>query len=123
VTISSPACRQPLSIAERGRIGECSLDLVGAGEHFSESVAKAQWNASASLLLLAELLAEALDATRGVDQALLASEERMALGADVGMDLGLGGARLEGVAAGALHGGRVVLWMDAGLHGSLWVRD
>src|SRR6185503_14326345 len=50
--VLSPELGQPLSIAERGRIGECSLDLVGAGEHFSESVAKAQWNASASLLLL-----------------------------------------------------------------------
>src|SRR5688572_13830814 len=56
------------------------------------------------LALLRELLAEALDAAGRVDHALLAGEERVAVGADVGMDFGDGGARLEGVAAGALRG-------------------
>jgi len=73
--------------------------------------------------VLPELLAEALNASRGVDQALLAREERVALRADVGVNLGLRGAGLEGVSAGALHGRRVVLWMDAGLHCYLFSSD
>ena len=71
------------------------------------------------LALLRELLAEALDATGRIDQALLAGEERMAVGAHVGMDLGDRRTRLERVAAGALRGGRVVRRMDIGFHGSL----
>ena len=50
-----------------------------------------------------ELAAEALDAAGGVDQLLLAGEERVAGGADFDDDVALvGGARLEVVAAGAL---------------------
>src|SRR5690348_858501 len=64
------------------------------------------------------LLAEALHAACGVDETLLAREERVALGAHVGMDLGDRGARLEGVAARALHDCGGVLGMDVGLHES-----
>ena len=62
--------------------------------------------------LLRELLAEALDATSGIEQTLLAGVERVALRADVGVDLGDRGARLERISAGALHGGGGVLGMD-----------
>src|SRR5690606_929502 len=51
------------------------------------------------------LLAEALHATRRVDQLLLAREERMAGSADVQMDLVLGGSSLERIATRAPDGG------------------
>ena len=55
---------------------------------------------------LGELAAEALDATCGVDQLLLAGEERVAGGADFEQDVAfVRGAGLETVAAGALDGG------------------
>ena len=47
-------------------------------------------------------LLEALDASGGVDQLLLAGEERMAGGADLQAHLVLGGVGLEGVAARAV---------------------
>jgi hypothetical protein len=51
-----------------------------------------------------ELAAEALDASGGVDQLLLAGEERVAGGADFDDDVALvRGTRLEDVSAGALH--------------------
>ena len=52
---------QPLGIAQGSRIGECPLDLVGAREHFGESIAKRQRTASAPLP--AKLLPEAFDTT------------------------------------------------------------
>src|SRR5690242_7451721 len=53
------------------------------------------------LFLVGQLLAEALDAALGVDDLLLARVERVALGADFDLQLLLGGARREGVAAHA----------------------
>ena len=51
---------------------------------------------------------EALHLTAGVDEPLLAGEERVAARADVDAELWLGGPRLEPVAAAALdHGGLV----------------
>ena len=62
---------------------------------------------------------EALDATGGIDDALLAREERVALAADLGVQPLLGGARLERVAARADDGRFNVVGMDLGLPGSL----
>jgi len=63
---------------------------------------------------LRELAAEALDAACRVDQLLLAGEERVARGADFDDDVALvGGARLERVAAGALHVDVAVTGVDS----------
>src|SRR5579863_7192778 len=63
-------------------------------------------------------LSEALDATSGVDQLLLAGEERVAVGADfdfksVALDGGTGG---EIVAAGAVHRDGVIVGVNTGFH-------
>ena len=59
---------------------------------------------------------EALDAAAGVHQLLLARVERVAVRADLDVELGLRRARLERVPAGARDGREDVLGMDAGLH-------
>src|SRR5215471_1611171 len=63
-----------------------------------------------------EPLLEALDATARVDELLLAGVERVALRADLDVQLGLGGACHERVATRAVHGRHDVLGMDIGLH-------
>src|SRR6476619_6973775 len=65
---------------------------------------------------LLEAALEALDATAGVHQLLLARVERVAVRAHLDVQLGLGRARLELVPAGAVNGGEDVLGMDLGLH-------
>ena len=63
---------------------------------------------------LGELAAEALDATCGVDQLLLAGEERVAGGADFEDDVTLvRGAGLEVISAGAFDGGDGVVWVNS----------
>ena len=63
-------------------------------------------------LLTAETLVEALNTSAGVDQLLLTSVERMALGANFDVDLGLGGTSLDDVAACAGDGAvNVVGWI------------
>src|SRR3989442_3060029 len=60
---------------------------------------------------------EALDAAGGVDDLLLAGEERMAVAADLDVQLGPGRAGHEGVAARAAHDlGEHVTGVDALLH-------
>jgi hypothetical protein len=66
--------------------------------------------------LLAVLLTEALDASGGIDELLLAREKRVALGADVGVNLRLGRSGLVRISASAPDGGRSVNWMNIGLH-------
>ena len=112
---------QRVRVAQRGGIGECPLDLGCPSQNVSESVSERQSRASARLL--AELLPETLDASRSVDEALLAGEERVTLQADVRVNLGLSGTSLERIAAGALHSRRMVLGMDIGFHANLDVRD
>ena len=108
---------QPLRVAQRGRVGERLLDLGRSSQDVREAVSKRQGRASARLL--AELLAEALDASGRIDETLLAGEERMALRTDVRMDLGLSRSSLERIAAGALHSRRMVFGMDVGFHANL----
>src|SRR5918999_5938419 len=60
--------------------------------------------------------AEALHAAAGVDQLLAARVERVAVRADLDVQLRLGGARPELVAARAAHVRRSVLGVDLGLH-------
>src|SRR5262249_23171023 len=60
---------------------------------------------------------EPLDTAGGVDELLLAREERVAGAADLQTDLVLGGMGLKGVAAGPDHGHHVHRRMDVFLHG------
>src|SRR5207247_486231 len=64
---------------------------------------------------------EALDATARVNQLLAPGVEGVAVGADLDVQLGLGRARMELVAARAAHVGVDVLGMYARLHGELSV--
>src|SRR4051794_37227838 len=64
---------------------------------------------------------EAVDAATGVDELLAAGVEGVAVRADLDVNLGLRGARLELVAARAADVGLDVLGVDIGLHGRLSV--
>src|SRR5690606_38406718 len=59
---------------------------------------------------------EAVHAALGVDQLLAAREERVAVGADLEVQILFGGAGLPRRAAGAVNRDLVVIGMDAGLH-------
>src|SRR5260221_7769172 len=63
------------------------------------------------------LLLELLDAARRVNELHLAGEERMARRADFGVDVFLGAARGELVAAAAGDGGFFVFRVDVFFHG------
>jgi hypothetical protein len=111
----APQLGELARIAKARRVGERPLDLFGTNERRRKSIAERQ-GAPASARLLRELLTEPLDAARRVDEALLARVERVALRADVGVNLRLRRTSLECIAAGALHSGRGVLGMDVGFH-------
>src|SRR5580698_6740052 len=72
-----------------------------------------------SVFLPAVLLPEPLNASRSVDQLLLPGVERVAVRADVRMDLRLGRARLECIAARADDRRGCVFWMNVGFHSLL----
>src|SRR2546421_5298770 len=63
---------------------------------------------------LLEAALEALDTSAGIHQLLLARVERVALGADLDVQLRLRGTRLERVPAGAVHVRVDVVGMDVG---------
>src|SRR5688500_15796264 len=69
--------------------------------------------------LRAELLREAIDAAFGVDQLLAAGEERVAVRADVEVELLAGGAGRPRMAAGAVDGNFVVFRVEIRLHVSV----
>ena len=60
-----------------------------------------------------ETLVEALDASAGIDQLLLTREERVALGADINLNVLFGGKNLDHIAAVAGDGGLFAGRMDA----------
>src|SRR5215471_10542637 len=62
-------------------------------------------------------LAEAVDATRRIDQLLRPRVEGVAGRADVDREIAAGGLRDEGIAARAGHAGRGVVGVNAFLHG------
>src|SRR5579885_1994912 len=66
--------------------------------------------------LLRVALLEAIDATGGVDELLLAGEERMALRADLDAELLLGRARRPGFTASAVDLNLLILRMDFCFH-------
>ena len=68
---------------------------------------------------LTVLLAEPLHAASGVNELLLARVEGVAVGANVGVDLGDRGSRLERIPTRARHRRRGVGGMNVFLHGCL----
>src|SRR5215472_14880043 len=95
--------------------------------HESQLTLQLRWRPNENLLLggfslggcVGILLLEALDAAGGVHELLLAGEERMAVRANfhahhVALD---SRARLECVAAGAMHGYVVIVGVNTGFHG------
>jgi hypothetical protein len=67
---------------------------------------------------LAVLLVELLDTTSGIHDLLGASVERVALGAHFNVQwLAHGGLGGKGIAAAAIDGDFVVLWMSVSFHG------
>src|SRR2546430_17585011 len=72
--------------------------------------------AAAGAAGLLEAALEALDTAAGVHQLLLARVERVALAADLDVQLRLRGTRLERVPARAVHVREDVLRVDVGLH-------
>src|SRR5829696_8442553 len=69
-----------------------------------------------SLGVLGGAALEALDTAAGIDQLLLSRVERMALGAELDVQVVLGGAGVELVPARAVHVGEDVVGMDLSLH-------
>ena len=66
---------------------------------------------------LAIALVEAIDASCGVDQFLLAGKERMTSGADLDVQIALlGGARLERLATSTGNGYIDVFWVNSWFH-------
>ena len=59
---------------------------------------------------------ESVNTSAGIDQLLLAREERVAVRADIHAKVILGGSRLEGGAASALNHGGLIVGMDSLLH-------
>jgi len=64
---------------------------------------------------------EALDAASGIDQLLAPRVKRVAVGADLDVQLRPGGAGRELIAAGAAHMSLYVLWVNRALHGLIEV--
>src|SRR3954451_2177215 len=115
ITPSSTAC--PPTGASRcacsaGRGGAAVSVLTCIGS----AAGPASWSLGAGALPLGGAALEALDATAGVDQLLLARVERVAVRADLHVHVALGRAGRERVPARARHGRLDVLGMDFGLH-------
>src|SRR6185437_6418047 len=72
------------------------------------------------ILVEVETPAEALDATSGVENALLARVEWMALRADIHLEDGLRAADGEGIATSARYRGLNILGVNSGFHGYSW---
>src|SRR6478752_7390100 len=109
-----------------GRFADGDGPVAGAAHHHAledrlsadvcheSSALAAAWLAGALQAAL-----EALDATARIHELLLARVERVALRADLDVQLGLRRAGLERVSAGTRHRGDDVLGMDVGFHCSL----
>ena len=90
--------------------------LLGSG-HLGSTLGLAGGFALGNQLVgSAELVAEALNASAGVDELLLTGVEGVASAADLDADLGLGGAGLERVAAAARNRALHVIRVDSRFH-------
>src|SRR5262249_55672952 len=116
--------RELARVAQAGRVGERSLDFLGARQSGREPVTERQMTSACrrtrrGRAWLGELLAEAFDAPGGVHEPLLAGEERMARAADVRVNLRPRRARFERISATADDRGGGVLGMNVGFHWNL----
>ena len=68
------------------------------------------------LLVETETLLETVNTSAGINELLLAGEERMALGADFNSDILLSGTGLDHVAAGTGDRGLLIVGMDTLSH-------
>jgi hypothetical protein len=68
------------------------------------------------LLFLIEAPPEPFDLSAGIDQTLLACEERVAIRAQIDSQVCFGRSSLPSISAGAVHGRFDVTWMNIGLH-------
>src|SRR4029077_20231394 len=93
-------------------VGQLSGDLLRPRERLAES----GLHGSACGLLGPVFLAETLHPPGRVHELLLAGVVRVALGANLDMNHGHGGARDEVVAARALHGGPAIGRVYPGFH-------
>ena len=72
--------------------------------------------AAAKCKLETETLIESVNASAGINELLLTGEERVALGADFDLDIALGGAGLNHIAAVAGDGALFKIRMNSFLH-------
>jgi hypothetical protein len=97
----------PQSSASRDRQGVCPTCLRSSGSVF-------RWS------LFAVALIEAIDASRSIDQLLLAGEKRMTSRADFNVQIAFfGRARLKGFAAGAGNRDLAIFRVNLWFHYSL----
>src|SRR5438128_1935639 len=112
--------RQTCAIAPSGlRTATAPLDgprIITPSRTACPPIAAAMSLAAAGAAGLLQPALEALDAAARVHQLLLARVERVAVRADLDVQLRLRGTRGERVPAGAVHGRHDVLGMDVGLH-------
>jgi hypothetical protein len=73
--------------------------------------------------LQVEAFAETLNTTGGIKDALLTSEERMALGADINLQQRFDAQRLKAVATGANNCGLYIVWMNSLFHCQVLPKD
>src|SRR6185312_1198846 len=142
IASDSPRAMMPRRIGRRIQRWRRSMDAIGrltsamapsglrtATDHAEGpriiTPSRTAWPPMGALMLFFSLLGpagllepplEALDAAAGVHQLLLAGVERMALGADLHVQLRLRRPGLKLVPARAVHGGENVVGMDVRLH-------
>ena len=109
-------------LAERGAVAataataRCSTGVAGEPPAAAADIGYCADGSARVQAALGDAALEALDASTGVDQLLAARVERMAVRADLDVQLVAGGAGDELVAAGAAHVRLHVVGMDLCLH-------
>src|SRR3990172_1917724 len=109
------SCRSPIEAGEEHSRAARAPNRSGSGVQ-CRRMTFTEGTSLRPLLGLLVLLLELLDPARGVDQLLLAGEERVAMGEDGDLDLLDRGHGLEGVPAGALDLRLSVFRVDIRFH-------
>ena len=113
------ATNRRVAFGDQGAIGHAQRVGPVFGRDGSFGLQRAQLWAHGlppGLGVLGSTALEALDPAARVDQLLLAGVERVALGAELDMQVGLRGARVELVPAGAVHVCQRVIRMNSAFH-------
>ncbi len=97
--------------------GSAKTPLWRKWECGSLGASRGEFRLLATLGALTESLLEFLDATCGVDETLLTSKERVALGTNTDFEILHGGVRLIDSAASAADGGLVIFGVQICFHG------